>query len=187
MKMFATALCALLLVGCAAIDRTLYKPGSVVQVAPERVITNTVLMTNYVILPPVTNEVTKIVEPPVIREIITPVITYDVRPAITRTNLEVLPAVEGTIQAVGALPVPYAGAAGMLLGWLYTGYRLVRNRRLAEALVTGVEAGRKFLKETPEGQKLDRVIRQKLEEHQLGAGVYVEASKLVNELTKPKQ
>jgi hypothetical protein len=62
-------------------------------------------------------------------------------------------------------------------------YASGRNKKLAAALVTGIEAGRQILQTTSEGQKLDAKFKDMLIAHQEAAGVLNAASTLVNTLT----
>jgi hypothetical protein len=99
------------------------------------------------------------------------------------TNYAASPLALGAATTVAALPFPFAGTAGIALGWALTAYAAFRNRKLATALVTGIEAGRQILQTTPEGQKLDAKFKDVLIQHQDAAGVLNSASKLVNQYT----
>lgn len=99
------------------------------------------------------------------------------------TNYGANPIALDAAQTVSALPFPFAGTAGIALGWALTAYAAFRNRKLATALVTGIEAGRQILQTTPEGQKLDAKVKDALIAHQDAAGVLNAASSLVNSLT----
>ena len=66
---------------------------------------------------------------------------------------------------------------------LYHGYRQVRNRKVNEALVQGVETARAVLTTTPQGQAADAQFVKWLMDHQKEAGVFTTVSGLVEQLT----
>src|SRR5262249_51158887 len=70
-----------------------------------------------------------------------------------------------------------------VLGGLYHGYRQVRNRRVNEALIQGVETARAVLATTPQGQAADAQLVKWLMEHQKEAGVFATVSGLVDRLS----
>lgn len=110
-------------------------------------------------------------------------VTGVVTPGSTNTTLVPKPSLVADTNLVAALPLPYAAPAGIGLGWLLTAYAYARQKKLSTALVTGIEAGRKILQQTPEGQALDAKVKDALIEHQDIAGVLNQASALVNSLT----
>lgn len=116
---------------------------------------------------------------------VTPAATNAVSGVITSAVTNYAPNAAATVaaQAVAAMPFPFAGTAGIAAGWLLTAYAAYRNRKLAGALVTGIEAGRVILQTTPEGQQFDSKFRRMLIEHQDAAGVLNAAGRLVNTLT----
>ena len=69
------------------------------------------------------------------------------------------------------------------MGGLYHGYRQVRNRKVNEALVQGVETARAILTTTPQGQAADAQFVKWLMEHQKEAGVFTTVSGLVDQLS----
>ena len=71
----------------------------------------------------------------------------------------------------------------LALGGLYHGYRQVRNRKVNEALVQGVETARAILETTPQGQAADSQFVKWLMEHQKEAGVFTTVTGLVDALT----
>lgn len=178
------AILAIAATGCATADRmydqqVVTEPGQVIA-------TNLVYQTNLVVTSPaVTNAATGEITAPVITQVVTPVITYDYAPPITRTNLVPKPGVEGLIGIGGSLPLPWAGPAGLALGAIYAVYANIRNKKTKVALIQGIEAGRRILQETAEGQKLDARIRAELIQHQAAAGVLNEVAKLVDSYTAP--
>lgn len=99
------------------------------------------------------------------------------------TNYVVNPVVTGTAGAVSAIPLPWAGTAGTLAALLASLYVSARRKKLAVALVEGIEAGRMVLQASPEGQALDTKIKDELIHHQEISGVLSAASKLVSEYT----
>ena len=62
-------------------------------------------------------------------------------------------------------------------------YIQVRNRRVNEALVQGVETARAVLTTTPQGQAADAQFVKWLMEHQKEAGVFAAVSGLVDQLS----
>ena len=71
----------------------------------------------------------------------------------------------------------------LALGGLYHGYRQLRNRKVNEALVQGVETARAVLTTTPQGQAVDAQFVKWLIEHQKEAGVFATVSRLVDQLS----
>ena len=71
----------------------------------------------------------------------------------------------------------------LALGGLYHGYRQIRNRKVNEALVQGVETARAVLTTTPQGQAADAQFVKWLMEHQKEAGVFTTVAALVDQLT----
>ena len=71
----------------------------------------------------------------------------------------------------------------LALGGLYHGYRQVRNRRVNEALIQGVETARAVLSTTPQGRAADGELVKWLMDHQREAGVFATVSGLVDQLT----
>jgi len=103
------------------------------------------------------------------------------------TNLVAKPAALATIEATGGLVNMFLPGIGsmvaLLLGGFYHGYRQLRNRKVNEALVQGVETAREILTTTPQGQAADAAFVKWLMEHQKEAGVFVSVSKLVDAFT----
>jgi hypothetical protein len=71
----------------------------------------------------------------------------------------------------------------LVLGGLYHGYRQVRNRKINEALIQGVETARAVLTTTPQGQAADAQLVKWLMEHQKEAGVFATITQLVDQVT----
>jgi hypothetical protein len=103
------------------------------------------------------------------------------------TNLMAKPEAEATITAAGAVVNTFAPGIGSILalalGGLYHGYRQLRNRKVNEALIQGVETARAVLTTTPQGQAADAQFVKWLMEHQREAGVLATVSGLVAELS----
>jgi hypothetical protein len=173
--------------GCSSLDRALYRTQ--VETRPAEILaTNTVTITNVVVVPEVvaTNQATgqvEVVEPVRTNVVLTPRVEYVYAPPVTVTNLVPRPAVEAGLKAVEGAPFPMAGLAGILLGWAYSAYAAVRNKKTAVAVIQGIEAGRRILQETPEGQVLDKKIKDALIEHQETAGVLHQVTQLVTSYT----
>jgi len=103
------------------------------------------------------------------------------------TNLVARPEIEAAIGAGGSILNTFLPGVGSMmalaLGGLYHGYRQVRNRKVNEALIQGVETARAVLETTPQGQAADAQFVKWLMEHQKEAGVFATVSGLVEELT----
>src|SRR5512135_2037361 len=103
------------------------------------------------------------------------------------TNLVAKPGAEATIAATGAVVNTFAPGIGSMLalalGGLYHGYRQIRNRKVNEALIQGVETARAVLTTTPQGQAADAQFVKWLMEHQKEAGVFTTVSGLVATLS----
>jgi hypothetical protein len=191
--------------GCSTLDRA-YKQEVTWSDAPVvHVFTNTVVVTNTVpvVLERtnvvyVTNATTGAVSGYLARE---PVATNMVAMAVTNfvpvfftnvvqvpvTNLVARPEAEATIQAAGSVVNTFAPGIGSIvalaLGGLYHGYRQLRNRKVNEALIQGVETARAVLTTTPQGQAADAQFVKWLMDHQKEAGVFSTVSQLVEQLT----
>jgi hypothetical protein len=101
------------------------------------------------------------------------------------TNLVARPGAEAAIQAAGSVINTFAPGVGSIvalaLGGLYHGYRQVRNKKVNEALVQGVETARAVLATTPQGQAVDEQFVRWLMDHQQEAGVFSTVSELVDQ------
>ncbi|HOX58844.1 MAG TPA: hypothetical protein P5205_17365 [Candidatus Paceibacterota bacterium] len=192
--------------GCASLDRAAYKQEVTWTNAPVvHVFTNTVVLTNTV---PVVLERTNVVyvtnastgavagymsREPVATNLVSAVVTNLVPVFYTNvvqvpvTNLVAKPETEAVIQAAGSVVNTFAPGIGSILALalagLYHGYRQVRNRRVNEALIQGVETARAVLTTTPQGQAADAQFVKWLMEHQKEAGVFTTVSGLVEQLT----
>ncbi len=173
-----------LLTGCSFVERQAYRK-EVTSTPGPLLASNVVTEATPFLTPAFTNLTTLEVTPAKVEVREIPVSTNFVwGPSILHTNLVPIPAVQSTIEAgAAALPFPWAGAGGIALGWLYTAYAAFRNKQAAKALVTGIEAGRAILQNTPEGRVLDHAIKDKLIEHQELAGVLNIVGKIVNKFT----
>jgi hypothetical protein len=190
--------------GCSTLDRA-YKQEVTWTNAPEvSVVTNTVVVTNLV---PVVLERTNVVfvtnavsgavtgvvvREPVATNMVTAVVTNFVPVAYTNyvevpvTNLVASPSAEASIQVAGAVINTFAPGIGSIvalaLAGLYHGYRQLRNRKVNEALVQGVETARAVLATTPQGQAADAHFVKWLMDHQKEAGVFASVSTLVDQV-----
>lgn len=194
-----------LISGCATMDKGYDTEVTWSEVPEVKVTTNTVVVTNFVpqvvereriVL--VTNQATGMVSGYVERE---PVATNRVTVLVTNTipvfetNLVVVPVTNlvakpealATIEATGSVVNTFLPGVGsivaLLLGGVYHGYRQVRNRKVNEALVQGVETARAILETTPQGQAADAQFVKWLMEHQKEAGVFTTVAGLVDTLT----
>lgn len=155
----------LLMAGCSSLDKGLYDESLVQHPA----------ITNVIVIPAFTNNTTGEVTPERTQE--------TVKPAHTEKVLSNKPSIEATIEMAKEAPIPYAAIGGSLLAALYSGYRLIRNKQALKAVVLGVEAGRGILQSTPEGQKIDSLIKDELIKHQEAAGVLKLVSDVVSDYT----
>ena len=158
----ASSVTLLALSGCSTVDKAL-------------------LTSTQTVTPAITNAV--ITEATNTDGTITPVAELVVTPPQTNTTFAPNTTVSTGLTILGAVPIPWAGTAAAILAAALSMYASGRNKKLAAALVTGIEAGRQILQTTPEGQKLDAKIKDALIEHQEAAGVLNAASALVNDLT----
>jgi hypothetical protein len=103
------------------------------------------------------------------------------------TNLVAKPEALAAIEATGSVVNTFMPGIGSILalalGGLYHGYRQVRNRKVNEALIQGVETARAVLTTTPQGQAADAQFVKWLMDHQKEAGVFTTVSGLVEQLT----
>jgi hypothetical protein len=88
------------------------------------------------------------------------------------------------ITGLGSVVNTFAPGIGSIvalaLGGLYHGYRQVRNRKVNEALIQGVETARAVLTTTPQGMAADAALVSWLVGHQKEAGVLGTVSGLVD-------
>jgi hypothetical protein len=191
--------------GCSTLDRAYKQEVTWTNAPVVHVFTNTVVVTNTV---PVVMERTNIVyvtdaatgavsgymsREPVATNMVAAVVTNFVPVFYTNlvqvpvTNLVAKPEAEATIQAAGSVINTFAPGIGSIvalaLGGLYHGYRQVRNRKVNEALVQGVETARAVLTTTPQGQAVDAQFVKWLMDHQKEAGVFNTVSALVDQLS----
>lgn len=191
--------------GCSTLDRAYRQEVTWTNAPVVHVFTNTVVVTNAV---PVVVERTNIlyvtnavsgsvsgytVREPVATNMVAAVVTNFVPVFMTNvvqvpvTNLVARPEAEATIQAAGSVVNTFAPGVGSILalalGGLYHGYRQVRNRKVNEALIQGVETARAVLTTTPQGQAADAQFVRWLMEHQKEAGVFATVSGLVDQLS----
>ena len=200
------AICVTGLSGCASLDRTAYRQEVTwTNVPAVHVFTNTVVVTNTV---PVVTERTNVVyvtnatsgavsgyasREPVATNWVTATVTNVVPVFMTNmvqvpvTNLVAKPEVTATIDATGSIINTFMPGIGSMvalaLGGLYHGYRQVRNRKVNEALVQGVETARAILTTTPQGQVADEQFVRWLMEHQREAGVFTTVADLVEQVS----
>jgi hypothetical protein len=190
--------------GCSTLDRAYKREVTWTNAPVVHVVTNTVVVTNLVpevvertsvVL--VTNEAGAVSgyarREPVATNLVAAVVTNIVPVFLTNvvsvpvTNLVARPEAEAAIGGVGSVINTFAPGVGSIvalaLGGLYHGYRQVRNRRVNEALVQGVETARAVLTTTPQGQAADAQFVKWLMEHQKEAGVFTTVSDLVDQLS----
>jgi hypothetical protein len=106
---------------------------------------------------------------------------------VPMTNLVAKPEALAAIEATGSVVNTFAPGIGSIvalaLGGLYHGYRQLRNRRVNEALIQGVETARAVLTTTPQGQAVGAQFVKWLMEHQKEAGVFATVSTLVDRVS----
>jgi hypothetical protein len=191
--------------GCSTLDRAYKQEVTWTNAPVVQVVTNTMVVTNLVpqvvertSVVYVTNAVSGAVSgyatrEPIATNIVALVVTNFVPVFYTNvvqvpvTNLVAKPEAEAGIQAAGYLVNSFAPGVGSILALalagLYHGYRQVRNRKVNEALVQGVETARAVLTTTPQGQAVDAQFVKWLMDHQKEAGVFTTVSGLVEQLT----
>jgi hypothetical protein len=199
------AVCISGLSGCSTLDRAYQQEVTWTNAPVVRVFTNTVVVTNTV---PVVTERTNIVfvtnavsgdvsgyatREPVATNMVAAVVTnfvpvfYTNTVQVPVTNLVARPEALTAIDATGSVIntfVPGIGSiVALALGGLYHGYRQLRNRKVNEALIQGVETARAVLTTTPQGQAADAQFVKWLMDHQKEAGVFTTVSTLVDQLT----
>jgi len=173
--------------GCATLDKAYNAEVTWHDEAVVKVVTNRVVVTNLV--PQVVAEAGK----PVVTNYVTLLMTNTIPVFETNvvqvpvTNLVAKPAAVATIDATGTLVNTFLPGVGSLialvLGGLYHGYRQIRNKKVNEALVQGVETARAILETTPQGQAVDAQFVKWLMDHQKQAGVFKTVTTLVDALT----
>src|SRR5262245_15089153 len=192
-----TAVAVAGLAGCGTLDRAYNQEVVWTNTPTIHVFTNTVVVTNTI---PVVTERTNLVyvtdassgsvsayatREPVATNMVTAVVTNFVQVPVT--NLVAKPETEAAISATGSVINTFAPGVGSIvalaLGGLYHGYRQVRNRKVNEALVQGVETARAVLTTTPQGQAADAHFVKWLMDHQREAGVFTTVSGLVEQLS----
>jgi hypothetical protein len=192
--------------GCSTLDRAAYRQEVTWTNAPMvHLFTNTLVVTNTV---PAVTERTNILyvtnaasgtvsgfaqREPVATNMVLVTMTNLVPVFMTNvvevpvTNLVGRPEAEATIGAAGSIANAFAPGIGsilaLLVGRLYHGYRQVRNRKVNEALVQGVETARAVLTTTPHGQAADAQFVRWLMEHQKEAGVFSTVAGLVDQFS----
>jgi hypothetical protein len=190
-------------VGCSTFDRAYDKEVTWTQEPVVHVFTNSIVVTNYV--PQYTEETvvsfeTNAVSGEVVRNVaMVPVQTGTLSVVETNrvpvyetnyvdvpvTNLVAKPGAESIIQGTATIVNTFAPGLGSLfalaLGGLYHGYRQVRNKKVNQALVQGVETARAILETTPQGQQADAQFLKWLMENQKAAGVFTVVSDLVDQ------
>jgi hypothetical protein len=103
--------------------------------------------------------------------------------ADTQVSPALLQNIEDTGKLANSLGVPFAASGALGVGWLLQMYVTMRQRRLAKAGVLTIEAVRKFLNETPEGQVVDQKVKDVIIRSQKEQGVLSEVAKLVDRYT----
>ena len=159
--LLSSVLCLLAFTGCTQIDKTLYHAGPPKVIGTNVVTTPAYTDTNGVAHAAATNFV----------------------PVTVPGEIAPDTAIEGGINLVKVLPIPFAAPIAIALGWLYSAYASIRNKKALVAVVKGVDAGREFLNTTSEGKAMDAKLKDFLIQHQEAAGVLNAVSKVVNEHT----
>jgi hypothetical protein len=191
--------------GCTAVDRAYKQEVSWTNTPVVQVVTNTVVVTNLV---PVVLERTNVVyvtnvasgavfgqltREAVATNFVTAVVTNLVPVFFTNmvqvpvTNLVARQEALAAMEAAGAVVNTFAPGIGSIvalaMAGLYHGYRQVRNRKVTEALIQGVETARAVLTTTPQGQAADVQLVKWLMDHQKEVGVFTTVSGRVEQLS----
>ena len=197
------AVAAVLVTGCSTLDRAYDEEVTMTEQPVVHMFTNTVVVTNFVptliertnivlatnelsgevtghtVREPVATNVVELVQTNYVRVFETNLVSVPV------TNLVARPGAESMIQGAAMITNTLAPGLGSLvalaLGGLYHGYRQVRNRKVNEALVQGVETARAILETTPQGRQADAQFVRWLMEHQKEAGIFAVVSGLVDQ------
>jgi hypothetical protein len=199
------SVCICGLSGCSTLDRAYKQEVTWTNAPVVHVFTNTVVVTNTVTevvertnVVYVTNAITGSVSgfatrEPVATNLVAAVVTNFVPVFMTNmvqvpvTNLVAKPEAVAAVDATGSIINTFMPGIGSIvalaLGGLYHGYRQVRNRKVSEALIQGVETARAVLTTTPQGQAADAQFVKWLMEHQKEAGVFTTVSELVEQLS----
>ncbi len=96
---------------------------------------------------------------------------------------EAVAAIDATGSVINTFMPGVGSVVALALGGIYHGYRQVRNRRVNEALVQGVETARAVLTTTPQGHTADAQFVKWLMAHQKEAGVFTTVSELVGQVS----
>src|SRR5690242_16554425 len=191
--------------GCSTLDRAYNQEVTWTNAPVVHVFTNTVVVTNTV---SVVTERTNVVyvtdattgavsgyavRQAVVTNMVAAVVTNFVPVFMTNvvqvplTNLVARPEAEAAISVTGSIINTFAPGIGSIvalaLGGLYHGCRQVRNRKVNEALIQGVETARAVLTTTPQGQAADAQLVKWLMDHQKEAGVFTTVSALVESVS----
>jgi hypothetical protein len=191
--------------GCSTFDRLYTRQVTWTNAPVVQVVTNTIFATNTVAqivertnIVFVTNAMSGGVSgyamrEPVATNLVTMVLTnyvpvfYTNIMSVPVTNLVDRPEAEATISATGSVVNAFLPGIGSILtlalGALYHGYRQVRNNKVNEALIQGVETARAVLSTTPQGQEADAQLVRWLMTHQKEAGVFTTIATLVDNLS----
>jgi hypothetical protein len=197
--------CVVGLSGCGTLDRAYKQEVTWTNAPVVQVLTNMVVVTNTV---PVVTEQTNVVyvtnattgavsgyatRERVATNMVAAVVTNFVPMLYTNVvqvpvaNSVARPEALTAIDATGSIINMFAPGVGSIvalaLGGLYHGYRQLRNRKVNEALVQGVETARAVLTTTPQGQAADALFVKWLMEHQKEAGVFATVSQLVDQVS----
>jgi hypothetical protein len=191
--------------GCSTLDKAYRQEVTWTNKPVVQVFTNEVVVTNVVPLVVertsvvfVTNATTGSVSgyatrEPVATNLVSAVVTNVVPVFMTNlvqvpvTNLVERPEVVAGISAAGSVLNTFMPGVGSIvalaLGGLYHGYRKVRNKKVNEALIQGVETAREVLSTTPQGQAADAQFVRWLMQNQKEAGVFTTVASLVEQLS----
>jgi hypothetical protein len=166
--------------GCSTLDRAYKQEVTWTNAPVVHVVTNTVVETRTIVEPSGTNVVTELVTN-FVPVFYTNLVQVPVTNLVARP--EALASIEGAGGVINTFMPGIGSVVALALGGLYHGYRQIRNRRVNEALVQGVETARAILTTTPQGQAADAQFVKWLMEHQKEAGVFATVSGLVDELS----
>lgn len=189
----AIAAVALLLIcgGCDTLDKG-YRQ-EVVEHPGAPVATNTIYVTNWIVAAspvfgltnaPVPDEaaadlISKKDPEAVVKKVVKENIEIITGPPTYTTNLVNRREVELAANVASAIP-GYGAAIGAGLLALYNGYRNVRNKKSATAVIQGIQDARELLHTLPQGAAIDAQVKELLIKAQLDHGVVDDVKKLLD-------
>lgn len=178
--------------GCGTVRSFLYQPVLGTNAVPAMTVTNTVMVTNVVSLPAVTNDTTGVVTPPQVLLSLQPVVTITNLPAhyeVVTNDWVKRPEVFGTADAVGSLFPGWGTAAAGIFGalgslgaaWMRGSAK--KNEAGLVGTIQGIDEIRRALQATPELKAIDKQLVDALERAQRDHGALDVVQTLIEQHT----